>query len=85
MIQPTIGRVVWFRPNGMSEKEQAHAALITFVHSDTVVNLAVFGPNGIPYAKTSVYLKQSQYELDAFMDYCEWMPYQIGQAAKATV
>lgn len=61
--------------------EQAFAALVTYVHSDTMVNLAVFDANGVPFAETSVTLVQDNQPVPAGR-YCEWMPYQKGQAAK---
>ena len=81
MIKPTIGRVVWYRPNSADPDAQPNAALVCFVHSDTCVNLAVFDANGIPSSQTSVHLRQSDDEMPP-KPYCEWMPYQKGQAAK---
>ena len=78
MIVPTIGRVVWFRT---SEAKQPYAAVITFVWSDSLVNLCVFHPNGNAMARTSIHLHQEGEEYPSG-DYAEWMPYQIGQAAK---
>jgi hypothetical protein len=80
MIQPTVGRVVWFRALGHIS-DQPQAAIVTFVHSDGLVNLAVFDPNGERSGHTSVPLYQGEGDRPAG-DYCEWMPYQIGQAAK---
>lgn len=81
MITPTIGRVVWFREGGSDQAAQPQAALVTYVHSDTMVNLAVFDPNGFNYSKTSVTLVQEGHPVPPWA-YCEWMPYQKGQAAK---
>lgn len=85
MIQPTIGRVVWFFPSGHQHGHQPHAALIAHVWSDTCVNLAIFNANGQPYADppTSVLLVQDGNEVPSGGNYCTWMPYQKGQAAKA--
>ena len=84
MITPTPGRVVWFHTNDTSaqpDPKQPLAALITYVHSDTLVNLSVFDQNGLPFSKTSVPLVQDEAgSLASF--YAEWMPYQTGQAAK---
>jgi hypothetical protein len=85
MIKPTNGRIVWFHPQGhfqQQDPEQPLAAIITHVWSDNVVNLCVFSSNGIPYNMTSVALKQSDTDDFAGRMYCEWMPYQKGQAAK---
>jgi hypothetical protein len=81
MIKPTIGRVVWFWPPTVTAATQPEAALIAWVHSDTMVNLAVFDANGVAYNRTSVHLYQGGVNRPEG-DYCEWMPYQIGQAAK---
>jgi hypothetical protein len=86
VIQPTIGRVVLFHPstNESDPKfagQSVCAAIIAKVWSDTCVNLAVFDGNGAPHSKTSVLLIQDGDETPAGY-YCEWMPYQKGQAAK---
>jgi hypothetical protein len=82
MIQPTIGRVVWYRERDQPKDAQPNAALIAYVHSDTMVNLAVFDFNGVARSETSVYLHQGDDDFDPGDRYCEWMPYQQGQAAK---
>lgn len=88
MIKPTIGRVVWFTPSknstqpGFVAGDQKLAALIAYVHSDKMVNLAVFDANGNSHSVCSVELIQEGYPKDSNGFYCEWMPYQIGQAAK---
>lgn len=81
MIKPTIGRVVWFHPAGSTATEQPHAALIAYVHSETMVNLAAFDANGMASSQTSVFLYQGDSERPSSY-FCEWMPYQQGQAAK---
>jgi hypothetical protein len=80
MIKPTVGRVVWYHPNGVIAS-QPHAALITYVWSDTCVNLAIFDREGHLYQRSSVTLLQDG-ELVPQDNYAEWMPYQLGQAAK---
>jgi hypothetical protein len=85
MIKPSIGRVVWYHPAGpiVPAGAQPLAALVTYVHSDTCVNLAVFDSNGVASSQTSVFLDQGDGGAVPDSGYCEWMPYQIGQAAKA--
>jgi hypothetical protein len=78
MIKPTVGRVVWYRKPG---KEQPQAAIVAYVHSDSIVNLHVIDQAGVGRAETSVTLRQDN-EPQPDGAYCEWMPYQIGQAAK---
>jgi hypothetical protein len=84
MIKPTIGRVVLIRrPENASQHPEA--GLVTFVHHDTMINVAGFDHNGVPFARTSVFLDQGdepcpQWALRSTR--AEWMPYQKGQAAK---
>lgn len=91
MIKPTVGRVVWFHPEGgfsgvTNDKTQPLAAIVTYVWHDRMVNLVVFDHNGTPFGKTSVQLVQEEDSVEGSYVpqgyYCEWMPYQIGQAAK---
>jgi len=84
MIKPSIGRVVWFTESQAARKAnngQPFAAIVTYVHSDSLVNLAVFDANGGCIPKTSVFLHQPEDDTPQNY-YCEWMPYQVGQAAK---
>jgi len=86
MIKPTIGRVVWYHPSEfdrtpMTLHGEVLAAIIVHVWSDTYVNLTVFDSNGTPHARTSVQLLQDG-DPNRPSAYCEWMPYQKGQAAK---
>jgi len=79
-IKPTIGRVVWYHSQ---VGQQPHAALIAYVHSDILVNLAVFDANGHNYHRTSIWLRQDEDEATRpACGYAEFMPYQKGQAAK---
>jgi hypothetical protein len=85
-IKPTVGRVVWFTPPSNSAESgftghggQPMAAIVAYVWSDSMVNLHVIDHNGVGHSRTSVPLVQ---ENDPKPDgyYCEWMPYQTGQA-----
>jgi hypothetical protein len=89
MITPTIGRVVWYYPalptfDGHPDPEgQPLAAHIAHVWGDRMVNLMVIDANGEIYNKTSVTLVQEgDLAPVEWGRYCEWMPYQKGQAAK---
>lgn len=84
MIQPTVGRVVWFYPSGAKPTDQPLAAMIVCVWSDTCVNLAVFDKSGNPMVNppTSVLLIQEGNPVPSGGFYCTWMPYQKGQAQK---
>jgi hypothetical protein len=81
MIKPTIGRVVWYHSENSKPNDQPWAAIVCYVHSDTMVNLTVFDENGMRKAKTSVFLWQGEGDRPERY-YAEWMPYQKGQAAK---
>jgi hypothetical protein len=52
------------------------------VWTDTNVNLATFDENGHSFSVTSVYLMQEGSKSPGIGPFCEWMPYQKGQAAK---
>ena len=88
MIPPTVGRVLWFYPsakaadNGFARKESGpYAAIIARVWNDRLVNLTVFDAVGVPHGRTSVLLRQAEDGVP-IGSFCEWMPYQQGQAAK---
>jgi len=80
MIKPTIGRVVWFQPAKPADqplRDQPFAAIITYVWSDHMVNLAAFDQNGVPFAATSVTLIQEEDDTQPASGYfAQWMPYQ---------
>lgn len=92
MIEPSIGHKVWYWPTDDDhpfanndahlelEKRQPMAATIAYVFNNHRVNLSIIDHNGVQFGKTSVYLAQDDDIVAAGM--CQWMPYQIGQAAK---
>lgn len=89
VIPPTVGRVVWFEPNGSEQclnwkclPEQPMSAQVVYVHSDDLVNLAVLDHGGAPRAIENVPLLQGDAAAPESGWYCRWMPYQLGQAAK---
>jgi hypothetical protein len=83
VIKPTIGRVVWLHRPDSIDQSQPEAALVTYVHSDTCINVAGFTANGSHFSSTSVYLDQGDTPRPEWaILYAEWMPYQKGQAAK---
>ena len=65
----------------MSRGDQPFAATVAYVHSDRMVNLSYFDHDGLGWSQTSVPLVQEGDEKPVGM-YCEWMPYQLGQAKK---
>lgn len=88
MITPTVGRMVWYRPEGDSFEGidcngQPLAATVSHVWHDRCVNLSVCDPNGNWHGRTSVVLVQDDEPIPDTGSFCEWMPYQKGQAAKA--
>jgi hypothetical protein len=89
-ITPTVGRVLHFIPTAdyMASRKQAFnhpaplAAVIAYVHSDTMVNLTVWDQNGEQFSVCSVPLVQEGCNMIVGSFYAQWMPYQKGQAAK---
>lgn len=80
MIEPTVGRIVWFYqtpPDG-----EAREAIVTKVWTPRMVNLCVFEHDGTPRPTTSVRLLQDDEAPAGESSWCVWMPYQKGQAAK---
>lgn len=88
LINPTPGRVVWYHA-AAHEREMSNysdvplAAHIAFVFNERLVNLMVIDFEGNPRGRNSVPLLQEgdPKPSDAYC-YCEWMPYQRGQAEK---
>jgi len=83
-IVPTVGRVVWYHPAaGDPDPEgQPFAAIVAYVHNDRLVNLLVINHDGHPVAEREVQLAQDGDFVEPGKHFCEWMPYQKGQAAK---
>lgn len=88
-ITPTVGRIVYYTPGELNgdvamarNGDQSLAAIVTAVWSDTCVNLHIFDANGNSHIRTSVLLVQDDNPKPAGC-FCEWMPYQLAQAAKA--
>lgn len=88
IIIPTIGRRVWFRPDPRSgasgfvchDSSVPMDAGIVYVWSDRMVNLDVCDHAGNHHAFTSVPLVHSPFDAPPDGHYCEWMPFQKGQA-----
>ena len=99
-ITPTIGRKVWFRPNGVKNSlagvsdggvhekrlnvfnDQPLDATVVCVWGDRMVNLLVVDHGGETHALRSVDFRQPD-DPTPQNHYCEWMPYQVGQAKQA--
>lgn len=84
MITPAPGRVVWFYKDlGQRQDQRPLAAIVTWVHNDRLVNLAVFSKDGGVVGWPDVPLLQDDEPIaKPWMPFAEWMPYQKGQAAK---
>lgn len=91
-IPPTVGRKVWFRPNGAQTlngatfenyASQPMDATIVCVWGERLVNLQVVDHGGISHGLRSVTLIQPGDPAPAGF-YCEWMPFQVGQAKPQT-
>lgn len=81
MIKPTVGRVVLIRNRwGAAGNDQPECGLVTYVFSDRMINVAGFDRNGLPFAQTSLTLRQPE-DADNGGVHAEWMPFQVGQAA----
>ena len=83
MIEPTVGRVVWFYK---WVPKQGHkgpmAAHVADIQNNESVNLMVIDAGGNPHPEREVRLLQNTDGAVPESDYCEWMPYQRGQPAK---
>jgi hypothetical protein len=87
IIAPTPGRVVWYRPTKEEDalafrEEKPLAAIVAYVWNDRLVNLMVIDGGGCTFERKSVQLVQDGDAYPPSRGYCEWMPYQKGQAAK---
>lgn len=82
VIKPTIGRIVWFHWSPEAKDTVPVAAIITGVIDDATVHLCLFLPGRPPMPVSTVTLIQEGEQPATNATYCEWMPYQKGQAAK---
>jgi len=85
MIEPTVGRIVWFHPVKdvpMADDGQPLAGIIARVWTPHLINLTYFDCHGGVHAEKSVMLLQDDDLPIEGQAYAEWMPYQKGQAAK---
>lgn len=84
LIPPSVGRVVLFRPRGSDPESQPLAAMIARVNDDGSVNIGYLDTAGVHRNAIDVILHQDGEPRPdtAETAFCEWMPYQIGQAKK---
>jgi len=87
IINPAIGRKVWFRPAWLAagfmqhSKDQPLDATVVYVWNERCVNLRITDHEGKQFSLTSVALRQPDDPVPGG-SYAEWMPYQQGQAKK---
>lgn len=82
VIKPTVGRIVWYWVAKPSPQTQPLAAIVASVIDDSHVSLGVFDASGASHPEANVPLIQDGDAVPQLSHYCEWMPYQKGQAAK---
>lgn len=73
MINPTVGRIVWFYSDSGADPL---AAIVTMVWDARLVNLCVFDRAGLPFPQAEVVMMQPEDEVPPG-PYCCWMPYQV--------
>lgn len=89
MIKPTVGRRVHYWPGRHGSgtvlaTEQPFDAGIAYVYGDRMVNISYVDHYGTQFAATSVRLVQEGDERPSDQSaFCEWMPFQVGQAKAA--
>jgi len=82
MIKPTVGRIVLFWTERPTPGAQPWPAIIAKVYDDTLVDVHVFPPRALTYPVNNVTLVQSGDLRPVAGAFVEWMPYQVGQAAR---
>ena len=89
-IQPTVGRKVHYRTgNNDHEMHKLNTddpldATIVGVWEDGLINVVVFDCNGKMYTRNGIRLRQEGQTISN-QPYCEWMPFQVGQAKAQAV
>jgi hypothetical protein len=88
MIQPTVGRVIWYWPisawsHRILEPSQPFKADVVCVLPNDTINVAGYDHFGVPFSDTSVQiLDLAEGEPKPAFAFCSWMPYQKQVAAK---
>ena len=88
MIDPTIGRVVWYHPKPHQGDppplfpELPYVALIAGIQPTGLLNLAIWNHAGFGFQHQGVILRQDDEPVE--QGDAEWMPYQKGIAAKSS-
>lgn len=82
-IAPTVGRSIHYHPAAdHPDHGQTLVALIAKVNPDGTLNLAIFDSCGHHFSRQRVALIQCDDATPEGMQYCTWMPFQVGQASK---
>lgn len=80
IITPTVGRVVYYWPDGQVEGAQPYAVLVTYVHGTRDINCAGWDHEGQSFRRTRVQLVQEGDKPPRNDGFCTWMPYQLERA-----
>jgi hypothetical protein len=85
VAEVTVGRMVYYRPcnaDNLNVSLEPLSAQVAAVHDGgKAVNVCVLDHEGRTHAKQRVPFVQPG-ETPPKVSYCEWMPYQVGQAKK---
>lgn len=81
MIEPTVGRVVWYYED--KSQTQPNAALLAFINSDGSINIGGLNSAGYHFARQNVKLLQTDADFDGKYPYATWMSWNREQVAKA--
>lgn len=82
-IEPTVGRVLWYYPQFHRDEmgREPLSASIAAVNNNGTVNIGFLSQLGVHHNALEVPIWDGQGPRPIYA-YCEWMPYQKGQAAK---
>ena len=83
MIEPTVGRILYLWPSASEKARNGEpiAAIVSAVVNDSRVTVTAFPASG-PRVYENIQLVHPDDTYPVAGPFCEWMPYQIGQAAK---
>lgn len=85
-IEPRVGRTLDFWPNGRSgHGDQPCCAQIAYVNPDGTLNIGYLAPSGVHAHAQQIRLLQAGEPEPSAGPFCEWMPYQIGQARQGSL
>lgn len=79
MIQPTVGRMILFRAPSSSKPL---AATVAAVNDDGTINIGYLDSIGAHHSSQFIRIIEPGDTVGPEEHWCEWMPFQLGQAAK---